>query len=113
MRIGIDLRFTAASCMGTGTYAETATLSLADNARADHLIGFVDDPLVAGSLARVVHQRGLSSAHAGRRSMDAQRLLFDAAIDRERLDVFFAPAGIGPRAISCPVVTTVHDILFE
>lgn len=114
MRIGIDLRFTASSHMGTGGYAETAALGLAD------ALG-PDDSIVALSEAerldsplsdRVRHVRVPTGLGGADRDL-GERLLWDSSIARAELDVFFAPTGIAPLVKTGPVVITIHDLLFE
>ena len=98
-RIGIDLRFTAASHMGTGTYAEQAAVAIMGAlADGDRLIAFTSGEALPAALERSprCEWRQVPQAAAGRDVDLGQRLLWDAAIERERLDVFFAPTGIGP-----------------
>ena len=114
MRIGIDLRFTAASQMGTGSYAETMTLALADAVGDEHtLVGFGEADGLVGRLADVIEYVRIEGAAAGRDPVAATRLLWDSAVDRAGLDVYFAPTGLAPLVKTCPVVITIHDLLFE
>jgi glycosyltransferase involved in cell wall biosynthesis len=114
MRIGIDLRYTAASQMGTGVYAETTTLGLASTmAEGDALVGFGEDEALVEALAgRIRYHRIPVSTHG---NVDGwpRRLLWDSAIERARLDVVFSPAGLAPLVRSCAAVVTIHDLLFE
>jgi glycosyltransferase involved in cell wall biosynthesis len=114
MRIGIDLRYTASSLMGTGTYAETAALGLSRRLTdGDALIAFGEESRLDGDFAKRVHYRRVPPPVAQNPGNWARRLSWDAAIDRAGLDVFFAPTGIAPLVKRCAVVVTVHDLLFE
>ena len=115
MRIGIDLRFDQSTLCGTGVYAETAACALVEAATGPHLlVAFLASgrslPAPLRNLARPV---ALADGHGASRGGLAERLLLDAGIERERLDVFWAPTGVAPLVKCCPVVLTIHDLLFE
>jgi glycosyltransferase involved in cell wall biosynthesis len=113
MRIGIDLRFTASSHMGTGTYAEQAALSLLQAARSDDVIvGFTANSSLPDSLHGLELCR-IPTPESGRDSHFSGRLVWDSAIDRCGIEVFFTPTGLVPLVRRCAVVTTIHDLLFE
>ncbi len=114
MRIGIDLRFTAANRMGTGTYAEQAALALAlARAEGDTLLGFSTARTLPPALARHVDLVRVPSIAVGRDGELVERVLWDAAIARAGVDVWFGPTGLGPAFATCPSVVTIHDLLFE
>ena len=115
MRVGIDLRFTAASHMGTGAYAEWAALELLDSLDVgkDQLIGFGTDsksPFKQDNRFRWVQVP--TNTTCGDPELQF-RLQMDAAISCAGVDVFFAPTGLSPLVKTCPVVVTIHDLLFE
>jgi glycosyltransferase involved in cell wall biosynthesis len=114
MQIGADLRFTAAAQMGTGSYAETTVRDLASAlASKDALWGFAYNDL-ARTLPNVALRPVMVHPPLGGASAAlAERLLWDAAVARLQLDVFFAPTGLAPLVKTCAAVITIHDLLFE
>ena len=114
MRIGIDLRFTAANRMGTGTYAEQAALAIGKAAaNGDTVLGFSAAPALPPDLAKYVTHVRVPMVATGIDSELVERALWDAAIARAGVDVWFAPTGLAPAFATCPSVITVHDLLFE
>jgi glycosyltransferase involved in cell wall biosynthesis len=112
MRIGIDLCFTSASHMGTGSYAEHVALALASHA-GDTVVGFTDGKPFSGDLARKVEYRFVNPSSAGKYRPAGSRMLWDSAIAAEQCDIFVAPTALAPVISTCPVVISVHDLLFE
>jgi len=114
MRIGVDLRYTSQSHMGTGTYAETIALALADTLEKDDtLIGFSDAQDLPKRLAEQMEHIRIAGAFTGKNNLLSNRLLWDSRISEQNLDVFFSPCGMAPGIKTCPVVITIHDLLFE
>ena len=114
MRIGCDLTFTARSQMGTGVYAENTALALADALSPDDaLVGFSEAGIWEGELARRLLHVKVPTPVDGVSVALCRRVLWDSAIADTALDVYFAPTGMAPVVKTCPVVITVHDLLFE
>lgn len=113
MKIGVDLRFTAASHMGTGSYAETTVCDIASAlGEGDSIWGFAPS-MYGGKLAETVPFVGVPLTREATASVWVERLLWDSAIARTLLDVFFSPAGLAPLVKTCATVITIHDLLFE
>lgn len=112
MRIGVDFRFTQASHTGTGSYAETALRQLASVIHAEEeLFAFISQPQSVFGLPDNVTPV-LVNMPSDTGSLQ-ERLYLDSAIAKKQLDVFWAPTSIAPLIKTCPVVISIHDLLFE
>lgn len=113
LSIGIDLRYCAASGMGTGSYAETSALDLAAAMGPSDAVWALAPRRPTGALARWPNVALVPDAANFGDHLLAERLLWDSAIVQRRIDVFFAPTGLAPLVRTCATVVTVHDLLFE
>jgi len=117
MRIGIDARFlTHPQRGGFKTYSEELIAALADVDRDNEYILYVDRPPAPGD--RIPHQPNISvriiDGHLRLIGMPwrEQAGLALAAV-RDRLDLLHAPCLTAPLLLSCPLVVTIHDMIWK
>lgn len=110
MLIGIDAREICGRPTGVGRYlngllSQWATLS---EARAHEFVLFAPTPPAVSWPSGQFGLRVLS----GGRGTRWEQFTLASAINRSRLDVFFAPAYSAPLNSSIPTVLTMHDVSF-
>lgn len=111
MRIGVDARELQGRPTGVGRYLRGLLRNWPPDA-GDELILYFNgpaphDPVLANARMAL---RPLGSQPA--RGLRWQEGRLPAAVRRDRLDVFFAPAYACPLSLSVPRVTTIHDLSF-
>jgi len=113
MRIGIDGRFTEASQMGTGSYAETALRELlAVLSNDDEVIVWSGPQGLPRDCARRVRQERLPIVGMGQVPQEHESQLWALALERSRVEIFWSPTGITPVVAPCPTVVSIHDTYF-
>ena len=119
MRIGIDGRELLGDRTGVGWYLAYLCVHWAGlpDAAAHQFVVYAPEPGTDPAVLGAPFDTGRSGAFAyrhvpgGAGTWWEQRQL-PAAVRREALDVFFAPAYAAPLRIAVPVVVTLHDLSF-
>jgi len=111
VRIGVDARELQGRPTGVGRYLRGLLRNWPPDA-GDELILYFNgpaphDPVLAN--ARIALRPLGSQPTRGLRWQEGR---LPAAVRRDRLDVFFAPAYACPLSLSVPRVTTIHDLSF-
>lgn len=117
MRIGIDGRELLGKRTGVGRYLAALCREWATSAAGHEFLIYLPAP-VETAPAEVQHlvARGGGRLDVrvvpGRASTAWEQFRLPAVANRDRLDVFFAPAYSAPLALRCPVVVAMHDVSF-
>jgi len=117
MRIGIDARFlTHPQQGGFKTYSEHLVAALAEVDATNEYLLYVDRPTEAGHILpsapnmRICLVPGTLPA-VGMPWREQVGLALRAA--RDQLDLFHAPCLTAPLALACPLVVTIHDMIWR
>jgi glycosyltransferase involved in cell wall biosynthesis len=116
MRIGVDARELTGRPTGVGRYlAEVlgAWAAAGSGVAGRHeFVLYGPAPLPAGLEARIQGLQPSVRVLAGSGGTVWEQRTLPAAVSRDALDVFFAPAYTAPLSLPCPVALTVHDLSF-
>lgn len=114
--IGFDGRYLRDACFGLGRYAHGLLTALGELEGDHRLVVFVDPSAVNASFPLdslasrpTVELRSVSMPLHDPRELLAWRL----ALRRAPVDLFHAPYFLSPAVLPCPVVATVHDMLYD
>jgi glycosyltransferase involved in cell wall biosynthesis len=111
LRIGIDARELLGDTTGVGRYLAELVRRWVQRADAGgrRFVLFTPAALSLPLPADLVEVRVLPAAHGG---TWWEQTALRAAVRREPLDVFFAPAYTAPLGLPIPIVQTIHDVSF-
>jgi glycosyltransferase involved in cell wall biosynthesis len=116
LRIGVDGRFLQDKFHGVGRYAH-GLLSGLRAAEGDHLVRvFVDESLPNHRfpLEELVEPERLELCSVSTPLYSVRELgVWPARLWRTPVDVFHSPFFWSPMILPCPLVTTVHDMIFD
>ena len=111
LRIGVDAREVLGDATGVGRYL--AELLMRWTARGDaasrRFVLFAPAGITLPLPSSTVEMRVRPAAHGG---TWWEQTALRRAVQREPLDVFFAPAYTAPLGLTVPVVLTIHDVSF-
>jgi glycosyltransferase involved in cell wall biosynthesis len=116
MRIGIDARFlTHPQPGGFKTYTENLVAALADLDRENEYFLYVDR--TPGALDRIPTQANFhTSVISGTLPIVGfpwrEQIQLPRQVDADRINLFHSPCLTSPLHLSCPTVTTVHDMIW-
>jgi glycosyltransferase involved in cell wall biosynthesis len=116
LTIGFDGRYLRDSCFGLGRYACGLLHGLSRVDGNHRLIVFVDPtaPNTHFSVDRLAHSEKVEFRHVSWRLHDPRELWFwRSMIYRTGIDLFHTPYFLSPIAVPCPVVATVHDMIYD
>lgn len=116
MKIGIDARFlTHPQPGGFKTYSENLIRALAESDEENEYIFYVDRPLQS-TFALPLRANCSVCVIAGQRPLVGMFWREQVALARQaahdRLDLFHAPNLTAPLALACPLVLTIHDMIW-
>ncbi len=117
MRIGIDARFlTHPQPGGFKTYSEELIAALADVDRDNEYVLYLDRPPAPGD--RIPWQANVSvrviDGHLRLIGMPwREQVGLGLAALRDRLDLLHAPCLTAPLLVTCPLVVTIHDMIWR
>ena len=111
LRIGVDAREVLGDATGVGRYLSELLLrwTRRPDAAARRFILFVPAPPTLPLPHEQVEIRVLPAEHGG---TWWEQTALRSAVQREPLDVFFAPAYTAPLALDLPLALTIHDVSF-
>lgn len=115
MKIGIDARFlTHPQAGGFKTYTVNLVHALASLEPEHELVLYVDRPAGEGEVPRAPHVtvRVVSGALPGIGVAWREQIDLARAAARDRVDVFHAPCLTAPLRLACPLVVTIHDMIW-
>ena len=115
MRIGIDARFlTHPQLGGFKTYSECLIAALVELDRANEYLLYVDrKPAAALPTGPHVQIRSVSGSAPLVGMPWREQVSLAALAARDRLDLFHAPCLTAPLALPCPLVVTIHDMIWR
>src|SRR5262245_51894527 len=110
MRIGIDARELGGRITGVGNYLAglLTQWSSGDAGRTHEFLLYAHEPVqtaLNGSRFTYRHVAGPPNTWW-------EQLRLPASVERDKLDVFFAPAYTAPLRLRVPVVVTIHDLSY-
>jgi glycosyltransferase involved in cell wall biosynthesis len=114
MRIGFDAREIAGHMTGAGRYLASLLEAWGENASAAHheFVMYVPAPPGERWLPLIGRLSAAVNLVRGRGGTWWEQVQLPPAVNRDRLDVFFAPAYTAPLRLSCPTVLTIHDLSY-
>jgi glycosyltransferase involved in cell wall biosynthesis/GT2 family glycosyltransferase len=110
LHVVVDFPWDARACMGTGAYSETIVRALAEASPGSTFT------LIVGEEGRrpidLANVRYASLPPVEAREEGARQVALPAFLARSEADCLFAPATLLPLAKLCPMVATIHDLLY-
>ena len=116
MRIGIDGRYIQDKYLGVGRYVYQVALELAHQNLAHHLVVFYN-PSCANTRFNLDTLGTRSNVTLVKTSLrplwPQEQLVWPLLLQQHKIELFHAPHFVAPLLALCPVVLTVHDLIFE